>query len=36
VDTSQDQIRLAARGLSELKSEDLEKVIDLLTALKKK
>lgn len=36
VDENLDQIRLAARGLSELKSEDLEKVIDLLTALKKK
>lgn len=31
-----DKIQLAARGLSHLKSDDLDKVIDLLTALRKK
>lgn len=34
VDTARDRLQLAARHVANLKSEDLDKVIDLLTSLK--
>lgn len=36
VDQTRDQLQLAARKVASLKTEDLEKVIDLLTSLKSK
>jgi len=36
MDSMRDKLQLAARNIASLKSEDLEKVIDLLTSLKTK